>query len=59
MNKGKKLARRGAQVVPIVMPTVCPQNEKYVVNHKLKHFDDVSFREIFGRIKSVFFLLTK
>jgi hypothetical protein len=29
--------------------------EKYVVNQKLEHVDDISFRELFGRIK-VFWL---
>ena len=30
---------------------------KYVVNQKLEHVDDISFRELFGRIRVLFFFL--
>jgi len=30
------------------------KHDKYVVNKKLEHVDDISFRELFGRIR-VFF----
>jgi hypothetical protein len=41
------------------VPTVCWKNtstkdNKYVVNQKLEHVDDISYREHFGRIKSGF-----
>jgi TfoX/Sxy family transcriptional regulator of competence genes len=29
------------------------KHNKYVVNQKLEHFDDISFRELFGRISGV------
>ena len=41
-------------------PTIIPGNilfDVYVVNQKLEHFDDISFRELFGRI--IEFLSTK
>jgi hypothetical protein len=58
-----KSARRGVQLVPIGMPTVCLKNistkhNKYVVNQKLEDVDDISFREHFGRIR-VFFSQNK
>jgi hypothetical protein len=31
------------------------KHNKYVVNKKLEHFNDISFRELFGRIRVVFF----
>jgi hypothetical protein len=31
------------------------KDNRYVVNQKLEHVDDLSFRELFGRIKVVFF----
>ena len=31
------------------------KNNKYVVNQKLEHVDDISFRELFGRIRVVFY----
>jgi len=45
--------------VPIGMPTVCLKNtttkhNKYIVNPKFEHFDDISFRELFGRVGVVF-----
>jgi hypothetical protein len=33
------------------------KHNKYVINQKLKHFDDISFREMFGRSRVFFFLL--
>jgi hypothetical protein len=47
-----KSARRGAQFVPIGMPTVMLKNaptkqNKYVNNQKLERVDDISFREHF------------
>jgi hypothetical protein len=50
-----KSARRRAQFVPISMPTV--KDNKYIVNQKLDHLDDISFWERFGRIRV--FLFTK
>ena len=35
------------------------KHKKYVVNQKLEHVDDISFRERFGRIKVGFFLQNK
>jgi TfoX/Sxy family transcriptional regulator of competence genes len=35
------------------------KNIKYVVNQKLNHFDDISFRELFGENRSGFFLQNK
>jgi hypothetical protein len=29
------------------------KHNKYVVNQKLEHFDDISFRELYGRIRVV------
>ena len=54
-EKKNKSARRGAQFLPICMPTVCwkttsTKNNKYVVNQTLDHFDDISLRERFSRI---------
>ena len=48
------------QVVPIGMPTVCWENtstkhNKYCVNQRLEHVDDICFREVFGRIRVVFY----
>jgi hypothetical protein len=48
----KRSARRGVGLVLIGMSTVLI---KYVVNQKLKHFDDIIFREPFGRIRVLFF----
>ena len=52
-----KSVRRGAQFVPMVMPTVLKntptKDNKYVVNQKVEHVGDITFRELFGRI-SVF-----
>jgi hypothetical protein len=31
------------------------KHSKYVVNQKLEHVDDISFRELFGRIRVGFF----
>ena len=35
------------------------KHNKYVVNQKVEHDDDISFREHFGRIKSILFLQNK
>jgi hypothetical protein len=35
------------------------QNNKYVVNKKIEHVDDISFRELFGRIRVGFFYKKK
>ena len=35
------------------------KHSKYVVNQKVEHVDDISFRELFGRIRVVFFFLNK
>ena len=35
------------------------KENKYVVNQNLEHFDDISFRELFGRIRVVFFKQSK
>jgi hypothetical protein len=35
------------------------KDNKYVVNQKLEHVDDISFRERFGRISGAFFLQKK
>ena len=40
---------KGTQIVPTGLPTVFLKNtfnkhNKYVVNQKIKHFDDISFR---------------
>jgi hypothetical protein len=56
-----KSARRGGQFVPKGMPTVCLKNNstkdnKYVVNKKPEHVDDVIFRGVFGRISVVFLI---
>jgi hypothetical protein len=57
------LARRGAQFVAIGMPTMLKntstKHNKYVVNQKVEHDDGISFREHFGRIKSILFLQNK
>jgi hypothetical protein len=47
--------RRWAQLVQIGIMTVCrktrpPNNNKCVIHQKLKHLDDVRFRELFVRI---------
>jgi TfoX/Sxy family transcriptional regulator of competence genes len=34
------------------------KHNKYVVNKKIANFDDISYRELFGRIKVGFFLTT-
>ena len=34
------------------------KHKKYAINQKLKHFDDISFREMLGRNR-VFFFFTK
>jgi hypothetical protein len=31
------------------------KDNKYVVNQKLEHIDDISFRELFGRIRVFYF----
>ena len=31
------------------------KHSKYVVNQKLEHVEDISFRELFGRIRVVFY----
>jgi hypothetical protein len=31
------------------------KHNKYVVNQKLEHVEDISFREFFGRIRVVFY----
>jgi len=56
--------RRGTQFVPIGMgmPTVCwkkksTKRKKYCVNQNLEHVDDISFRELFGRIRVVFYTI--
>jgi hypothetical protein len=39
-------------------PFICnnnPKHNKYVVNQKREHVDDISFKEIFGRIRVDFF----
>jgi hypothetical protein len=33
------------------------KHSKYIVNQKLEHVDDISFRELFGRIRVVFYKL--
>jgi len=33
------------------------KDNKYVVNQKLEHVDDISFREMFGRNRVVFYKL--
>jgi hypothetical protein len=50
-----RTVRRGAQFVPIGIPTVENTSIKHnkFVNQKLEHSDDISFRVLFGRI-SVF-----
>jgi hypothetical protein len=35
------------------------KENKYGVNQKLEHVDDISFRELFGRISVFFFLQNK
>ena len=44
--------------MPIGLPTVClktrPPN-KYVVNQTFEHVEDINFRELFGRIRVVFY----
>jgi hypothetical protein len=47
---------------PIVnFPFICrnipaaPAYSKYVVNQKLEHVEDISFRELFSRIRVVFY----
>jgi hypothetical protein len=51
--------RRGEQFVHIAMPTVLKntptKDNKYVGNQKLEDVDDISFRELFGRIRVVFY----
>jgi hypothetical protein len=48
--------RRGAQFVPIGMLTVLKNTStEEVVNQKLEYLDVISFRELFGRIRMVFF----
>ena len=34
---------------------MCTKHSKYVVNQKLEHVEDNSFREHFGRIRVVFY----
>jgi hypothetical protein len=52
MNKS---ARRGAQLVPIGMPTLCGKHvtkpNQYVVNQKLNHFYYIDFRQRSSRFK--------
>ena len=38
-----------------MLTSTSTKHTKYVVNQKLKHFDDISFREPFGRIRVVFY----
>ena len=38
-----------------LLKTMSTKHNKYVVNQKLDHVDDISFRELFGRIRVVFF----
>ena len=49
-------ARRGVGLVLIGMSTVLI---KYVVNQKLKHFDDIIFKELFGRIREGFIYIIR
>jgi hypothetical protein len=35
-----------------LLKNIPTKHRKYVVNQKLEHFEDISFRELFGRIKS-------
>jgi hypothetical protein len=54
-----RIKEQVGELVSIGMPTVClktrPPNNKYVVNQKLNHFDDISVRELCGRIRVLFF----
>jgi len=34
------------------------KQSKYVGNQKLEHFDDISFRELFGRIRVGFYKIS-
>jgi len=52
-----KSARRRAQFVPMGMPTVLKtftKHNKYAVNQKLEHVDNISFIEFIGRISVLF-----
>jgi hypothetical protein len=41
--------------VNILTQRVPTKDNKYVVNQKLEHIDDISFRELFGRIRVLYF----
>ena len=51
----KEVAKTGAQLEPIIMSTVCwktlPLKQNKCVVNQLKHFDDISFRELFRSIR--------
>jgi hypothetical protein len=48
-------SKTGAQLEPIIMSTVCgktlPLKQNKCVVNQLKHFDDISFRELFRSIR--------
>ena len=41
--------------MPTVLKIMSPKHNIYVVNQNLEHVDDVSFRELFGRMGVSFF----
>ena len=54
-----KSARRGPQFAPYVcrlsVKNTSTKHSKYVINQKLEHVDDIRSRELFGRIRVIFF----
>jgi hypothetical protein len=59
-KNGKKLAQsfnfmfRYTIGIPTVLKNTSIKDDKYVVNQKLEHVDDISFRDLFGRIRVVY-----
>jgi len=63
-NKGTSRREEEHNLYPYVCPTVyltkmSTKHHKYVVNQKFDHVDDISFKEVLGRIRVVFFLQNK
>ena len=57
MNKGTSRQEEEVNVYSYVCRVCCktrPSNSKYVVNQNHEHVDDISFRELFSRIRLFF-----
>ena len=53
-----QVGEKGPQLVPIGIPTMCcPKHSKYVVNQKLKQFDNISYRELLGESVVLFYII--